>query len=134
MGVDFQLIEQGSNYDEFKVSKEFEGDIYTVIVTVYKTLKSDRFWIAASSGKKKKHRQVFEEKEYKSRGGVKALLWIKEVVLAFPAFWGNPYNKKQYIVIRWSDNRRRNIYKRLEREGFKFAIDEGFKVLMKRVC
>lgn len=134
MEIDFQLIEQGSNYSEYKVSKEFEGDIYTVIITAYRTFKSEKFWIAASSGKKKKHRKVLEEKELKSRGGIKALLWIKEVVLAFPAFYENPHNKKQYIVIHWSDSRRRNIYKRLEREGFKFAIDEGFKVLMKRLC
>lgn len=133
MEIDFELIEKGDNYEEFKVSKEFEGDVYTVIITAYKTLKSDKFWVAVSSGKKKKHREVFEEKDYKSKGGIKALLWVKEVILAFPAFWQNPYNKRQYIVIHWSDNRRRNIYKRLEREGFKFMVDEGFKVLIKRV-
>lgn len=36
-------------------------------------------------------------------------------------------------MISWSDSRRRDIYKRLEKDGFRFTLDEGKKVLMKRI-
>ena len=107
--------------------------MYEVTITVFSTFKSEKFWISASSGKKRNQRKFFEERDYKSKGGIEALLWIRDVILDFPNFIGNPFNKKQYIVIHWSDSRRRDIYKRLEKYGFRFTLDEGKKVLMKRV-
>lgn len=129
---------------EWKRSKEYK-DIYytsevfngcTYMVTVYVEdmfHKSIRFWFGASSGKKRKNLEVFEEKRDKSTGGIKALIWIKNSMLSFPEYYSHNEDKKQFICIQWSDNRRRNIYKRLEREGFYFMQIDGQKTLIKEV-
>lgn len=131
--MEWKLIEEGYNFEEYQISKTVNGDKYNVIITVYRTLKVDKFWVAVSSGKKRKQELLFEDKEYKAKGGLKALFWVKQVILEFPKFYGNAYNKRQYIIIHWSDNRRRDIYKRLEKDGFRFTMEDGYKVLMKGV-
>ncbi len=131
--MEWKLKDKGQNYKVYTASKDFNGDLYVVTVYVDKSLKSDKFWIGVSSGKKRKHREVFEEKEYKSKGGIKALMWIKDCIFDFPVWYRNDYNKKQYICIHWSDSRRRDIYKRLENYGFTFSFDGGEKILMKKL-
>ena len=131
--MEWQLKERDreSGYELYVTSKEFNGDTYVVLISVYKTLKADRFWVAVSSGKKRKHIDIFEDKDYKSKGGIKALLWVKDAVFNFPEFYGNPFNKKQYACILWSDSRRRDIYQRLEKYGFTFVFEGGQKILRK---
>lgn len=131
--MEWNLKERGLGYEIYTTSKEFNGDVYVASVEVYRTLKSDKFWFHVSSGKKRKHLEIFEQKEYKSHGGMKALFWIKEAMYDFPKYYKNTWNKSQYIVVGWADNRRRNIYERLTREGFKFSYYEGRKVLMKKL-
>lgn len=131
--MDWNLIERDYHFALYTTSKEFNGDVYVVSVEVERSLKSDKFWVHVSSGKKRKHLEVFEEKEYKSHGGMKALFWIKEAMYDFPKFYQNYYNKTQYLCIGWADNRRRNIYERLTREGFRFTYNEGIKILMKKL-
>lgn len=116
-------------------SKKFNGYQYNVLITVDETTesKSIKYWVAASSGKKRREFAIFEEKEAKSLGGIKALFWVKEAILDFPVFYRNPYNKIEYICIAWADNRRRDIYERLKKEGFVFAMELGVKILRKRL-
>lgn len=117
------------------ISKKFNNYQYNVIITVFDETesKSIKYWIAASSGKKRREFEIFEEKETKSLGGIKALFWIKEAILDFPGYYGNPYGKAQYICISWADRRRRDIYKRLKAEGFNFAMEDGSKILIKKL-
>ena len=132
--MEWELKERDYYYELYTTSKEFNGDVYVASVQVYRTLKSDKFWFHVSSGKKRKHFEVFEDKEYKSHGGMKALFWIRDAMYDFPKFYKNHYNKKQYLVVGWADTRRRNIYSRLQKEGFQFMIDEGRKVLIKKLA
>jgi len=55
-------------------------------------------------------------------GYISGLILIKNTLLEFENFIKNKHNDKQiYIVILWSDNRRRNIYsKYLKKYGYKF--------------
>lgn len=113
--------------------EEFNGCKYYIYFYVIQTHKSEKIWISASSGKKRKDSMVFEPKDNKSSGGLKALIWLKNAMLGFPEYFGNPLNKKQYIIIGWADTRRRDIYERLTKEGFTFAIEEKSKILMKKL-
>jgi hypothetical protein len=119
----------------FYTCKEFNGCKYYLYVSVYENNKSDKFWISISSGKKRKDLHIFEEKENKSTGGLKALVWIKKSMLEFPNFYNRKNNskKKQYICVSWADSRRRNIYQRLIKDGFSFSIDDGEKILIKKL-
>lgn len=125
------------NSEHYYIEKEFNGSVYRVEIYIWEYPKSVKFWVGASSGKKRKDRGIFMEKETKSPGGIKALLWIKEKVLEFPGYysknrWG--FGKKtQYICVSWADSRRRDIYQRLQKEGFEFVFDEGKKFLRKRL-
>jgi hypothetical protein len=120
--------------DETYTKQEvFNGFTYYLEAWIDKTFKTEIFWFAMSSGKKRKELKIFEEKENKSSGGIKPLLWAKKEILNFPEFIKNPLNKKQYLAISWSDSRRRDIYKRLEREGFQFQIIDKQKVLIKKL-
>jgi len=110
----------------------FNGYVYRVSISVYEWKKSTKFWVAASSGKKRKEKDIFEEKENKSLGGMKALLWIKNKMFEFPK-WYNSTDENQYILVHWADSRRRDIYQRLIKEGFQFMVDDGRKILMKKL-
>lgn len=120
------------NKDFYYIEKEFNGSVYRIEIYIWEYPKSIKFWVGASSGRKRKDREIFIDKENKSTGGIKALIWIKDKIFEFPKFFGSKI-KNQYICIRWSDNRRRDIYKRLEKEGFQFTIDEGKKILRKKL-
>ena len=77
---------------------------------------------------------IFEDKENKSLGGIRALFWIKEAMYDFPEFYSNYVDgRNQYICIGWADSRRRDIYARLQKEGFTFTMEWGKKVLMKKL-
>lgn len=125
-------------WDEvYEMKEEFNGDVYSVFISCEHNPKSVRYWVSTSSGKKRKHREIFEEKESKSKGGIKALLWIKDKVLEFPKWYNDNQcrveNKKEYICVHWTDSKRRNVYSRLQNYGFKFTVDGKYKILMKRV-
>lgn len=124
-------------HDTFYIEKEFEGYTYKLRITAYSSNKSVKFWVAASSGKKRKEKDIYKDKENKSLGGMKALMWLKEMMYAFPAYYNKYYpfeaNKKQYLQIHWADSRRRDIYQRLLKEGFQFIVDSGQKLLMKKL-
>lgn len=119
----------------YTTSKVFNGYQYNVLITIQDKTesKSIKYWVAASSGKKRREFEIFEDKGSKSLGGIKALFWVKEAIMNFPSFYGNPYNKKEYICIGWADSRRRDIYERLRKEGFQFAMEQGNKILIKRL-
>jgi hypothetical protein len=54
----------------------------------------------------------------------------------FPKFYADRRNIKElntYICIGWADSRRRNIYQRLEKEGFRFSMEDGKKILIKKL-
>ena len=134
--MEWQLKERDreSGYELYVTSKEFNGDTYVVLISVYKTLKVDRFWVAVSSGKKRKEFEIFEEKASKSLGGIRALFWIKEAMYDFPKYFSNRVRgRTEYLMIGWADSRRRDIYQRLEKEDFQFANHEGKKILMKKL-
>jgi len=111
----------------------FNGCKYYIYFSIEQTYKSEKIWISASSGKKRKDSLIFEEKESKSTGGLKALIWLKDAMLSFPEWLGNPLKKQQYICIGWADTRRRDIYERLTKEGFTFTMENNNKVLMKKL-
>ena len=92
------------------------------------------YWVHVSSGKKRKEFEIFEEKESKSLGGIRALFWVREAMYDFPKYFSNRVrNRTEYLCIGWADSRRRNIYQRLEKEGFLFMVDNGNKILMKKL-
>ena len=115
-------------------TKKFGKYQYNVLVIPEQTDKSIKYWIHVSSGKKRKEFEIFEDKENKSLGGIRALFWIKEAMYDFPKYFSNRVRgRTEYLMIGWADSRRRNIYQRLEKEGFQFMVDNGNKILMKKL-
>ena len=115
-------------------TKKFGKYQYNVLVIPEQTDKTIKYWVHASSGKKRKEFEIFEEKASKSLGGIRALFWIKEAMYDFPKYFSNRVrNRTEYLMIGWADSRRRNIYQRLEKEGFLFMVDNGNKILMKKL-
>jgi hypothetical protein len=105
-------------------------------MTIETLNKSLRCWVSVSSGKKRKELDIFHDKDNKSLGGIKALFWIKRVILEFPNYFDKMYDTSGlnvYLCIGWADNRRRNIYSRLEKEGFYFMNIDNQKVLIKQI-
>ena len=122
--------------DTFLCHRYFGKYKYLVEIWVEETTNSLRFWVAVSSGKKRKELDIFEDKDTKSLGGIRALIWVKNAFLSFPEFYNENYHCdgfKVYICIRWSDNKRRDIYSRLEKEGFYFMPIDNNKTLIKEV-
>lgn len=115
-------------------TKNFNGYQYNVLVIPEQTDKSIKYWVHVSSGKKRKEFEIFEDKEAKSLGGIRALFFIRDAMYDFPKYFSNRVRgRTEYLMIGWADSRRRNIYQRLEKEGFQFMIDNGRKILMKKL-
>ena len=124
--------------DCFYTSKEFNGYTYNVVISVEKSDKSIKYFVAVSSGKKRKEFDIFEEKLNKSFGGVRSLFWIREAIYDFPVFYSARISSKdmrnKYLCIGWSDSRRKKIYQRyLEKDGFIMMRDNNYNVLMKKL-
>ena len=118
----------------YYTSTIFNGYQYNAVMALEETDKSVKYWFSISSGKKRKEFQIFEDKENKSLGGIRALFWIKEAMYDFPLFYGYRIRgRKQYLCVGWADNRRRNIYERLIKEGFQFRSERGNKILIKKL-
>lgn len=120
---------------EYQTFEIFNGYTYCLNIVVEENWKSLKYWVALSSGKKRKDLSVFIPKDSKSGGGIRALIWAKNKMMEFPEFYENKYYKPEnsYICIYWADSRRRNIYQRLERGGFKFFTEHGVKILRKKL-
>ena len=113
----------------FERRAEYEGEHYLTTKTfgnctyyLFFTIQDAKVWVSLSSGNKRKYALVFEEKEVKSTGGLKALLWAKETMLLFPDWYlSRPCaNHIIMLCIKPADNRRKIIYQRgLEPLGFK---------------
>lgn len=118
----------------YYISKQFNGFQYNAVMTLEESNKSVKYWFSISSGKKRKDFEIFEEKGNKSFGGVSALYWLKECLIDFPSFFApKVYGRKEYLCVGWADTRRRNIYERLQKEGFQFMLEGGRKILMKKL-
>lgn len=120
--------------DTYQTSEIFNGFTYNVVISLEWTYKALKYWVAVSSGKKRRDFDIFENIGNKSLGGIRALFWVREAMYDFPKFYSERvFSRKEYICICWSDSRRRDIYKRLEKEGFQFMRDNGRKILMKKL-
>lgn len=121
----------------FFTQKDFNGITYRLGVYPYTFSKSVYLYISLSSGKKRKVLETYMPRDYKTGNGIKPLLWAKEVLLTLNHDIFIKYNsdkkKKRYICIQWADNRRRNIYSRLIKNGFQFRMIHGEKVLLKKL-
>lgn len=123
-------------YRVYESSKVFNGCKYVIIIDIEMKEKSTRFWVAVTSGKKRSQRDQFEHKRDKSIGGMKALFWLRDEMLTFPAFFEKRYISRglpMHICIEWADSRRRDIYERLRKEGFYFMNIDGKKILIKNI-
>lgn len=119
----FKIMKHSNTY--YKVEMEVEYDDKMV-----------RVWVSAASGRKRKHLNDFDINDYRRDGGIKALVWIKNEIMSIPESIKELYTfdkERMYICIGWVDNHRRNVYSRLEREGFVFMVDRGLKILRKRI-
>jgi len=118
----------------YYTTEKFNGYQYNVLVITEESPKTIKYWIHASSGKKRREFEIFEDKENKSLGGIRSIFWIKEAMYDFPNYFKNKVrDRQQYICIGWSNNRRRNIYSRLIKEGFEFRSEQGRKILIKKL-
>lgn len=118
----------------YSISKYFDIYQYKITVWIEESDKSLKYWVGVSSGNKRKDLEVFEEKDKKSYGGLKALIWIKNSIFSFPDFYKRYVRgRKEYICIQWSDSRRRDIYERLIKYGFRFQTINGEKTLIKKL-
>lgn len=123
--------------DTYYTTEIFNGFTYKVFIYVENNwFKSIKYWVGATSGKKRKDLEIFEDKSNKSLGSIKGLLWIKKAMYDFPKFYAEKFDleeENRYICIQWSDSRRREIYGRLIKEGFQFMQISGEKILMKKL-
>lgn len=118
----------------YYTSKIFNGYQYKTEILVEHSDKTLKYWVSVSSGKKRRDLDIFESKESKSLGGLRALLWAKEAMYDFTNYYSyRVYDRKEYICIGWSDSRRRDIYQRLLKEGFVLTREWGKKILMKKL-
>lgn len=96
----------------------------------------DNAHVSLSSGLKKKHKYVFEDKGVKNPGlGFRPLLEIRKAILDFPIWYGNrKLRPLRSISVGAADSRRRRIYKRsLEPFGFRETSTNKYgKILFKK--
>ena len=65
--------------------------------------------------------------------GVEGLIWAKNGLLEFEKFIKKE-DLKQRIVVRWTDSKRKRVYKHyLEKEAYKLTIYYGKEFLIKNI-
>lgn len=122
--------------DTFYKIRKINNTYYKISLVFYFYNKSIKVNIGVSSGNKRKHLDSFEPNDYTRDGGVKALVWVKEELKSIPEFIESYYfvgGRKKYLCIRWVDAQRRDVYSRLQREGFYFVNEDGERFLIKKV-
>lgn len=120
----------------FFCTEIFNDYKYVVSISTEERSKSIRFWVFASSGKKRSELEIYEDKPNKSFGGIRALLWMKKAVLSFPDYYHRHYRTegmKLIICIAWADSKRKRVYERLKKEGFFFSHIDGNETLIKKI-
>jgi len=118
----------------FKIIK-VNSTFYKMEVQASVEKKSISLNIALSSGKKRQHFDNFYDQDSVKRdGGIKALLICKNQIFKFCNEYANKsHHKVIYIDIGWIESKKRDIYMRLEREGFrKRRVNWGI-VLSKKI-
>ena len=115
---------QERNYETYQIVKEFGRDKYFLEFMI----DSDKVFVYLSSGNKRKHKEVFEDKDYKSSGGLKALFWARDSMFDFIKF-----RPTKYTVVGWTNSRRKRVYKRaLCDYGFYEGVVEKVPCLLKK--
>lgn len=116
--------ETETTYLTYQAVKQFGKDRYYLNFCI----DSEKAFVTLSSGNKRKYKDIYEQKEYKSGGGLEALIWVRDTILEFPKF-----KRTKYILIGWADSRRKRIYKRgLCKFGFYEARVGGLPCLLKK--
>lgn len=126
--------------DTWFICKKFGTCNYKLTVYVEVLNKSVKYNIGLSSGRKRSDLDIYENKDVKSDGGISALLWAVNTAMSFPELFkekrSNFISKKiknHYLCINWADSRRRDIYARLNKYGFKFMNFNNEKTLIKKI-
>ncbi len=128
-----KFYDKENNIDYYQIYTIINNCKYYLTIWDYEYSKNIKLFVGASSGKKRKHKNTFEEKDEKSLGGIKSLLWIKSEMIKFAIEYANKwYNKKDiYLCVGWADSRRKKIYSRLINDGFKLSKIDGDECLIK---
>lgn len=127
--------ETEDNNDYFFTEFHVNNVKYRMEFLVYVYYNSTKIYVSISSGKKRKTLNIFEDNGIKNKNGIKPLLIVKKLMYDF-----SEYYKKEWInygdiflCINWSDVRRREIYKRLEKEGFRLGKIDNTTTLFKNI-
>lgn len=140
----FKKDEDGDYYVKEKLPN---GQTLHMTFQVFNKNDSCSFWVGLIIYKKRK--QLSDDRLYlKGTGtlGIKTLLIARDIILEFEEYmkqiiyesktiYGRSFTyDKYYIAIDWDDNRRRDVYKRgLQKYGYDYGFETGFKCLRKRI-
>ena len=136
MKTKFYYVEATEESLDYHFTELYVNEVkYRMEFLIDLTLNSTKIYTSISSGKKRKLLNIFEEKIEKSFNGLKPLIIAKKIMYEF-----GEYYKKEWInygdvflCIQWSDNRRKNIYSRLLKEGFRFSKVDKTTTLIKNI-
>jgi len=123
------MFVKSEDYREcYEAKQQFGKDTYYLFGIV----EGNRVWFLMSSGNKRRYRDIFEQKDYKSTAGVRGLIWARDTMLTFTEQYPNLGITK--LCVSASDSRRYRIYKsKLNKYGFYQERYRGNMILVKNV-
>lgn len=134
-----RLVEGGCFYGYSSTTKLSNNQTATMIFYRHKFTRGSMFYVAfAIANKRKQIKQWLDGSsnlynQSTGKCGLEGLLWAKSQLLEFEEFIRDR-KEKCSIVICWTDNRRRDIYRHyLTRIGYKMEFRYGGKCLVKAV-
>ena len=136
MKTKFHYVEATDESLDYHFTEFYVNDVkYRMEFLIDLTLNSTKIYASISSGKKRKLLNVFEEKKEKSNNGLKPLIIAKNIMYEFGCYYKKEWINygDVFLCIQWSDNRRKNIYARLLKEGFKFTKVDKIPTLIKNI-
>lgn len=126
---EYSVIKRGQLSNGQIIQIEFEETIYKKKIT---------YNVVLTINNKKK--QIFQTSEHVTTGrcGLEGLLWAKKAILDFEKYILEEIKNdkiKIYIMVMWTDNRRRNTYIRgLKNDGYTISKIDGYKCLLKQIA
>lgn len=136
MRTKFYYIEATKESLDYHFTEFYVNEVkYRMEFYINLTLNSTKIYTSISSGKKRKLLNIFEEKGIKNNNGLKPLIIAKNIMYEFGCYYKKEWINygDVFLCIQWSDNRRKNIYTRLLKEGFRFTKVDNTTTLIKNI-
>ena len=121
------------SYEEYEIKKRMKSG-NTIVLNLYADNFNKLYFNVYLCTYHKRKQEINNFLKRPGKDGVETLIWAKNKLIEFEDILRENYTKECYILVKWDDNKRRNVYERgLIKLGYKYDYIDGVKCLLKKI-